>query len=124
MSVNPAVEWPSRFETVFGSKEPAKVSVFCAETAGRGNDFHVRMFAPGLGIPEDPATGSAAAAFAGLLASSGGRGNGRHQVKIEQGHEMGRPSLIELELAIEGGALTEAAIGGHAVLVSEGAIEV
>ena len=56
------------------------------------------MFAPSMGIVEDPATGSAAAAFAGYLAKHGRYADGEHQVRIEQGYEMGRPSLMELTL--------------------------
>ena len=81
------------------------------------------MFSPGAGIPEDPATGSAAAAFAGYLAAHGGYRDGTHLVRIEQGYEMGRPSLMELTLRIAGGKLTGASIGGGAVVVSEGTIE-
>ena len=75
-----------------------------------------------MGIPEDPATGSAAAAFIGLLAA--GRADGRHNVRVEQGYEMGRPSLIEIDFTIEGGVLTQAGIGGSAIMVSEGTIEI
>ena len=80
------------------------------------------MFAPGLGVLEDPATGSAAAAFAGPL-SAAGPGDGQHAYTIEQGYEMGRPSLLNLTLSIRGGSLAGAVVGGDAVLVSEGAIE-
>ena len=45
--------------------------VFCKESVDAGSDFHARMFAPRMGVAEDPATGSAVAAFAGLLAASG-----------------------------------------------------
>ena len=95
----------------------------CRETAEPGNSFHARMFAPGVGVAEDPATGSAAAAFAGYLAAHGGYKDGEHLVRIEQGYEMGRPSLMELTLRIAGGKLTGASIGGSAVVVMEGAIE-
>ncbi len=100
------------------------VFVFCRETVESGRSFHARMFAPGLGVPEDPATGSAVAAFAGLLARHGGFGDGEHALAIEQGMEMGRPSLIELSLTLEAGVLRRAAIGGEAVVVCEGTIEV
>jgi trans-2,3-dihydro-3-hydroxyanthranilate isomerase len=80
------------------------------------------MFAPHQGVPEDPATGSAAAAFAGYLALQGGYRDG-HALVIEQGFEMGRESLIELILKISGGKLTGASIGGSAVVVCEGTIE-
>ena len=110
------------FEKVFGIGGAGKVYMFCNETAEHGNHFHARMFAPGMGINEDPATGSAAAAFAGLLAASGRYGEGEHHVRIEQGYEMGRASLIELGLTIDGGRLASATIGGSAVIVTEGAI--
>ena len=99
------------------------VFVFCQETAGDGHDFHARMFAPSYGVPEDPATGSAVAAFAGVLARFAGLADGRHTFAIEQGYEMGRPSLINLELTLAGRALTTASVGGGAVVVSEGVIE-
>ena len=78
---------------------------------------------PAPGIAEDPATGSAAAAFAGYLAAHGDYRDGEHMVRIEQGYEMGRPSLMELTLKMSGGKLTGASIGGGAVVVMEGAIE-
>jgi trans-2,3-dihydro-3-hydroxyanthranilate isomerase len=99
------------------------VYVFCGETREPGHAFHARMFAPALGIPEDPATGSAAAAFTGLLAARGGLGDGDHAIVIEQGYEMGRPSLIRLAVKIAAGKLASASIGGDAVIVTEGAIE-
>ena len=110
------------FETVFGIDGPGMVYLFCKETADPGNDFHARMFAPLRGVPEDPATGSAAAAFAGLLAASGRYRDGEHTFRIEQGYEMGRPSLIELGLWMRDGRLTSANVGGYAVIVTEGSI--
>lgn len=112
----------SHFEGAFGGGFAAPF-VVCGETAEAGNDFHARMFALGVGIAEDPATGSAAAAFAGYLAAHGGYPDGEHLVRIEQGYEMGRPSLMELTLKIAGGKLTSASIGGSAVVVTEGTIE-
>jgi trans-2,3-dihydro-3-hydroxyanthranilate isomerase len=79
------------------------------------------MFAPGMGVPEDPATGSAAAAFAGVLARR--LRDGTHALVIEQGYEMGRPSLIRLTAEVAAGRLVSASIGGNAVIVTEGAIE-
>jgi trans-2,3-dihydro-3-hydroxyanthranilate isomerase len=98
--------------------------VYTRETAAEGHHFHARMFgAPDFGIPEDPATGSAAAAFAGALMQFEPLGDGEHSFVIEQGYEMGRPSEIQLQIVIESGALASAEIGGGAVLVSEGEIE-
>jgi trans-2,3-dihydro-3-hydroxyanthranilate isomerase len=80
------------------------------------------MFAPALGIREDPATGSAAAAFTGVLARYGQLADGSHAITIEQGYEMGRPSLIRLAMVTQAGKLVSASIGGDAVVVTEGAL--
>ena len=82
------------------------------------------MFAPDMGIAEDPATGSAAAAFIGLLMAYERLTNGDHTFIIEQGYEMGRPSQITLGLDVANGALASASIGGFAVMVGQGFIEV
>jgi trans-2,3-dihydro-3-hydroxyanthranilate isomerase len=111
------------FETTFAIQGRAIAYLYCGEVTESGHDFHARMFAPGLGVPEDPATGSAAAAFAGLLAAGGRFGDGERVVRIEQGYEMGRPSLMELTVSIAGGKLAGATIGGSAVIVTEGTIE-
>ncbi|MDP4026792.1 PhzF family phenazine biosynthesis protein [Methylobacterium sp. NEAU 140] len=87
-----------------------------------GRSWQVRMFAPRLGVPEDPATGSAAAAFAGVLMQFEALGDGVHDVAIRQGLAMGRPSEIALQLTVEAGALRSVEIGGAAVLVSEGTL--
>jgi trans-2,3-dihydro-3-hydroxyanthranilate isomerase len=110
----------ARFDAAFSE---GHVYVFCRETREPGHGFHARMFAPGLGIAEDPATGSAAAAFTGLLAARGGLSDGEHAIVIEQGYEMGRPSLIRLAIKIAAGKLAAASIGGDAVIVTEGTIE-
>lgn len=113
----------NRFDAVFGDNGPGRVYMFCGETAERGHQFHARMFAPGMGIPEDPASGSAVAALSGLIAASGGLADGEHALRVEQGFEMGRPSVIELGITIRAGALSAATIGGGAIVVGEGAIE-
>lgn len=107
------------FDEAFG---PA-VYLYCRETVSRDSDFHVRMFAPGFGIDEDPATGGAAAALAGVVMTFDQPTAGTHRYRLEQGLEMGRPSLIELELVVEGG-LEVVRIGGSAVVVAEGALQV
>jgi trans-2,3-dihydro-3-hydroxyanthranilate isomerase len=109
--------WRSAFNDVVGA------FLFARETLEGKNAFHVRMFAPSAGVFEDPATGSAAAAFAGLIAKHFALPDGAHEFRIEQGYEMGRPSLIALELTVAGGRLASATIGGEAVVVAEGAIE-
>jgi len=109
----------AKFGAAFGAGGAAYA--FCNETVEPGHHFHARMFAPGMGVPEDPATGSAAAAFAGVLARR--LSDGTHTVVIEQGYEMGRPSLIRLAMEIAAGRLVSASIGGDAVIVTEGTIE-
>jgi trans-2,3-dihydro-3-hydroxyanthranilate isomerase len=94
--------------------------VYCAEPLNAEHAFHTRMFAPGMGITEDPATGSAAAAFAGAIMDFAAPADGDHLFVIEQGDAMGRPSRINLSLRIGGGALLTATIGGEAVIFSEG----
>jgi trans-2,3-dihydro-3-hydroxyanthranilate isomerase len=82
------------------------------------------MFAPGSGVPEDPATGSAAAALAGYLSAADGRAEGRLAWTVEQGIELGRPSLLYVEADRAGGATSAVRVGGHAVAVSEGVMTV
>ncbi|MDP1795327.1 MAG: PhzF family phenazine biosynthesis protein [Acidimicrobiales bacterium] len=78
--------------------------------------WRCRMFAPSFGIPEDPATGSAAAAFAGVLARLEVT-----EVTIDQGVEMGRPSTLFLTLGRDDdGGLTSVQVGGHAVVIGSG----
>ena len=107
----------------FGAGDPPGAFLFCREVLDPENSYHARMFAPAMGVVEDPATGSAVAAFAGMLAASGRLADGRHAFAIEQGHEMGRPSLLRLWLTVHGGRLAVATVGGDAVVVSEGTIE-
>lgn len=109
------------FFKAFGGNHPA-VYVYTRQNGGTGQRFRARMFAPGMGIAEDPATGSAAAAFAGVLMQCEPLGDGEHAVVVEQGYEMDRPSEIELQVTIRGGILASAEIGGSAVIVSEGEI--
>ena len=111
----------SRWSEVFGPGDPPGAFLFCGEVTDSAHDYHARMFAPAMGIVEDPATGSAVAAFAGVIAAD--RGDGRHDVAIEQGNEMGRPSVLHLSFAIRAGSLNSATVGGDAVIVSEGMIE-
>jgi trans-2,3-dihydro-3-hydroxyanthranilate isomerase len=109
----------AKFDAAFGTAGAAYV--FCEQTVEPGHQFHARMFAPGLGVREDPATGTAAAAFAGLLASR--LPDGSHMIAIEQGYEMGRPSLIRLAAVVGAGRLLSVSITGDAVVVTEGTIE-
>lgn len=96
--------------------------VYLVAVGGHGADvdLHVRMFAPGSGVPEDPATGSAAAALGGYLARADGRREGSLSWLVEQGLEIGRPSLLHVEADRAEGMTTAVRVGGAAVAVSEG----
>jgi trans-2,3-dihydro-3-hydroxyanthranilate isomerase len=113
----------SRWDEAFDGGGRSQAYVFCRETVEAANSFHARMFALRLGLTEDPATGSAAAAFAGLAAQALSLGDGEHPLTIEQGYEMGRPSVMELLLTLRDGKLAAASVGGPAVVVTEGTIE-
>ncbi|MCJ2113342.1 PhzF family phenazine biosynthesis protein [Methylobacterium sp. E-025] len=98
--------------------------LYAPDTAEIGLAFQARMFAPALGVAEDPATGSAAAAFAGVLMQFEPLGDGTHDVAITQGVAMGRPSAIALQVVVQAGGLRSVEIGGAAVIVSEGVLHV
>jgi trans-2,3-dihydro-3-hydroxyanthranilate isomerase len=87
-------------------------------------DLRARMFAPLDGIPEDPATGSANCALAGLLSQIDPADDGTFSWRIAQGVEMGRPSVLEARAEKRAGAVANVWIGGESVMVSEGLIEV
>lgn len=84
--------------------------------------FRVRMFAPWDGIPEDPATGSAAVAFAAALKRFECRTDGAHRFRLTQGVEMGRRSEIGLSVEIERDAIANVRISGHAVKSASGTL--
>lgn len=107
----------------FGTDEHCSVYVYCRETCADENQFHARMFAPDAGIPEDPATGSAVASFAGAIATFENLTDGSHKFRIEQGIEMARPSLILLDIDMADGEMTGGRIGGNAVVFATGMIE-
>lgn len=83
------------FELVEGM-EAKNVFVFCPEPHEEGNDLAARMFADYYGVPEDPATGSAAGCLGGYLVEHGYFGKDSIDVRLEQGYEIGRPSLLYL----------------------------
>jgi len=89
-----------------------------------GEQIYARMFAPGLGIREDPATGSAATALAGLLCKDYLQSDGTLLWKIEQGMEIDRPSFLQLEADIQGGNITAIRVGGSCVLVTQGIFKI
>jgi trans-2,3-dihydro-3-hydroxyanthranilate isomerase len=94
--------------------------VFCASEETQRAAYHARVFAPTFGVLEDPATGSACAALGGYLAKRDSRLEGTLKWVVDQGIEMGRPSVIEIEVDKSAGAVTAVRIGGSSVLVTKG----
>ena len=82
------------------------------------------MFAPLYGVPEDPATGSGNVALAGLLASLRPEADVALNLRIAQGVDMGRPSLLEASAEKRGGTIVGMAIGGRCVPMMRGTLEV
>ena len=115
---------PQHWAQVFTGPVPGGAYLYTRECVHHASAFHARMFWPAAGVIEDPATGAAAAAFAGVVHQFDTPPDGWHKRNIEQGFEMGRPSLINMSLEVAAGKLTGARIGGHSVRVSSGTIEV
>jgi trans-2,3-dihydro-3-hydroxyanthranilate isomerase len=88
--------------------------------APAGFDVHARVFVPDLAVPEDPATGSAAAALGGYLARRTPRLDGTLAWAVAQGVEMGRPSRLLVSADKRGGEIVAVRVGGQAVVVCAG----
>ena len=98
---------------------------FTTETEDAAATVHCRMFAPGLGVPEDPATGSAAGALGAYLVRHqiARPTDGVTEVVVEQGLEIGRPSRISVAVEVRvGGGIAEVRVGGTAVRVIDGEV--
>lgn len=102
------------------------VLLYTTATDQAGVDIRARMFAPEVGVAEDPATGSAACALAGALhaieRATGPRPDGPRRWRIHQGVEMGRPSELFLSAEVAGGTLVRVGVAGSAVLMGEGTL--
>ena len=103
-----------------GLNDACGVLLYAPAAPGSGADWHVRMFGPHIGVAEDPATGSAAAALPAQLMAAGELADGRYDWWVEQGVEMGRPSRIRVRFAVRQGAFESLTIGGEAVAVCAG----
>src|SRR5512135_2374314 len=97
---------------------------FFAGSLRDGGHLYARMWAPALGVEEDPATGSACAALAGAMASKLEFGGTAYRLLIEQGVAMGRRSDIEAEARKSGAEVTSVSVGGATAYVASGEIEV
>jgi trans-2,3-dihydro-3-hydroxyanthranilate isomerase len=111
------VDW-ERYTEVAG---PGKnLYVFCPESHDDGpGDLSARMFANDLGVPEDPATGSAAGCLAAYLLEHSYLGTDAVDVRVEQGYEIGRPSLLYLQAERDGEKII-VNVGGKVQMVARG----
>jgi trans-2,3-dihydro-3-hydroxyanthranilate isomerase len=91
------------------------ILIFCAQTLQPENHLHVRVFTHALGIPEDPATGSANGCLAAYLVRNGYQGQRSINWQVEQGYEIDRPALLYLRADP-----TKVEVGGRVVLVASG----
>jgi trans-2,3-dihydro-3-hydroxyanthranilate isomerase len=107
------------YERVTGDRDEKLIHAVCPDPREEENDLAVRMFAPYYGVPEDPATGSANGCLAAWLARHAYFGSGSVDVSVEQGFEMGRPSILHLQ-ATDRGDTVDVEVGGRVVDVARG----
>jgi trans-2,3-dihydro-3-hydroxyanthranilate isomerase len=112
---------PGILKTVLPPGSWSRDAYIVAGDFAPGGHLKARMFAPVDGVPEDPATGSAAAAFAASLAAALPEPDGHFAWTVEQGAEIGRPSRISVSVEKHAGHVTSVRVGGNAVIVGEGA---
>ena len=108
-----------KFMRLVGSIEAKAPLIFCPEAREGKNDLSVRVFVDYYGIPEDPATGSANGCLAGYLTKHRYFGQNRIDVRVEQGHEIGRPSLLYLKAEEKADAI-DVFVGGKTMMVARG----
>jgi trans-2,3-dihydro-3-hydroxyanthranilate isomerase len=113
------------WERILAPLGVTEVFVFTKEAELAGSSVHSRMFAPGLGIQEDPATGAASGPLGCYLARYELFPTAqRMEYTSEQGIEMGRPSIIKIIVEQNAGEITRVRVGGQCRFVGEGYLEV
>jgi trans-2,3-dihydro-3-hydroxyanthranilate isomerase len=112
------------WERALANFASSKVFVFTQQTEYPGSTVHSRMFAPSLGIREDPATGAASGPLGCYLVKYGLAADKPAVIVSEQGIEMGRPSFIHIRIEQTGGQITGVFVGGQCVYVGQGQIEI
>lgn len=107
------------YTLMMGDIEAKAILIFCPQTYHDDNDLNVRMFAPYYGVPEDPATGSANGCLAAYLVKYRYFGDDNIDAKVEQGYEIGRPSLLFLKSDEMEGEI-RVFVGGCVFMVAKG----
>ncbi|MFX0023689.1 MAG: PhzF family phenazine biosynthesis protein [Candidatus Hermodarchaeota archaeon] len=100
--------------------EAKSILIFCPETRNKGNDLSVRVFAHYHGIPEDPATGSGNGCLAAYLVKHEYFNKNRIDIRVEQGYEIGRPSLLYLRSEGNEEGQISVSVGGKVILTATG----
>ena len=114
------------WSSLLAHREASSPFLLTTETESPNATVHARMFGPALGVPEDPATGIASGPLGGFLLRHGmlrnqpPRNTGEVVILSEQGLEMGRPSSIEIRIAMDGDTVTGVRVGGHSVYMASG----
>ncbi|MGH1351944.1 MAG: PhzF family phenazine biosynthesis protein [Methyloligellaceae bacterium] len=98
------------------------VYVYTDECNSPDAHWHTRMFAPAMGITEDPATGSAAVTFPGILAEFETLVQGENSWQIEQGYEMGQPSQLHVSARVDNSNILHVKLAGSAVILMSGTL--
>jgi len=93
--------------------------IFCPQTYDKENDLNIRVFADYYGVPEDPATGSANGCLAGYLVKYRYFGKGQIDIRVEQGYEIGRSSLLYLRAKGKGEKI-DVSVGGKVEMIAKG----
>ena len=111
-----------QYKEFFKGKSETPIFIYCKETYEHENEFNCRMFADALGVPEDPATGSANGCFAAYLSKYEILGTKKVNVKVEQGYEINRKSILHLRTQNESNKYN-IEVGGKVIKVAEGHLE-
>jgi trans-2,3-dihydro-3-hydroxyanthranilate isomerase len=112
------------WERVLRDFAASQIFIFTREVEREGSTVHSRMFAPAMGILEDPATGSASGPLGSYLVHYGlVESTGRAEIISEQGFEMGRPSIVQIAIEHEASDITGVYVGGQCYFIGKGYLE-
>jgi trans-2,3-dihydro-3-hydroxyanthranilate isomerase len=109
----------SKYRQLIRNTQAKTILVFCPETMDKDNNLHVRFFAGYYGVPEDPATGSANGCLAAYLVKHEYFAKKMIEIRVEQGIEIGRPSVLRLKAEEKSGKYF-VSVGGKVIIVAKG----